>query len=337
VRALIAAAVVAIVAIIAYLAWDRAGQDADDAPAVSADSDTPAAEPADPAADEADAGEPVPPSFDIVRISPEGTAVIAGRAEPGAEVQVLEGDTVIAEATADARGEWAVIAEVAIEPGTRELALSEVTVEGETIESDSVVVLAVPERQEDENEDETTAEPDVLAVLVPKDDIGGIAVLQAPDSGVGIVGGQGLTLDTVEYDDAGRFALGGRAKPGSHIAVYLNNSLVGDATAGNDGEWRVVPESIVEPGLHTLRVDLVDDEGAVIARLETPFSRAAFILPTGRDSVVIVQPGNSLWRIARRKYGRGLQYVTIFEANRDQIGDPDLIYPGQIFLVPSVN
>ena len=332
-RAFIAAAVVAIVAIVVYLAWDRAGHDADDAPAVSADSDAPAAETADPAADDAEAGEPVPPSFDIVRISPDGTAVIAGRAEPGALVKVLEGDTVIAEATADARGEWAVVAEVTIEPGTRELALSEVTVEGETIESDSVVVLAVPERQQDE----AAAEPDILVVLVPKDDIGGSAVLQAPDSGVGIVGGQGLTLDTVEYDEAGRFALGGRAKPGSRIAVYLDNSFAGDTNAGNDGEWRIVPEGNVAPGLHTLRVDLVDDEGAVIARLETPFSRAAFILPTGRDSVVIVQPGNSLWRIARRKYGRGLQYVTIFEANRDQIGDPDLIYPGQIFLVPSVN
>ena len=289
-RAFIAAAVVAIVAIVAYLAWDRARQDADDAPVVSAESDTPAAEAAVPPADEAENGEPAPPSFDIVRISPEGTAVIAGRAEPGAKVQVLEGDTVIAEATADARGEWAVVAEMLIEPGTRELALREVTAGGETIESESVVVLAVPERKGDE----AAAEQDILAVLVPKDDIGGSAVLQAPDSGVGIVGGRGLTLDTVEYDEAGRFALGGRAKPGSRIAVYLDNSFAGDTNAGNDGEWRVVPEGIVAPGLHTLRIDQLEDEGAVIARLETPFSRAAFILPTGRDSVVIVQPGNSL-------------------------------------------
>ena len=331
-RVFIAAAVVAIVAIVAYLAWDPQRDDGD-APAVTADSAMPAAEPAELAADGAEADKPVPPSVDIVRISPEGAAVIAGRAEPGAEVTVLEGGTVIAEATADARGEWAVVAEVSIEPGTRELALSEVTIDGETIESDSVVVLAVPERREDDG----AAEQDILAVLIPKDDVGGSAVLQAPVSGVGIVGGQGLTLDTVEYDETGRFALGGRAKPGSRIAVYLDNGFVGDTHAGNDGEWRIVPEGIVEPGLHSLRVDQLDDESTVMARLETPFSRAAFILPTGRDSVVIVQPGNSLWRIARRKYGRGLQYVTIFEANRDQIGDPDLIYPGQIFLVPSVN
>ncbi|HCR67353.1 MAG TPA: hypothetical protein DIW38_12725, partial [Oceanicaulis sp.] len=49
---------------------------------------------------------------------------------------------------------------------------------------------------------------------------------------------------------------------------------------------------------------------------------------------VIVQPGNSLWRIARRLYGEGLQYTVIYEANRDQIRDPNLIYPGQVFSAP---
>ena len=48
----------------------------------------------------------------------------------------------------------------------------------------------------------------------------------------------------------------------------------------------------------------------------------------------MVQPGNSLWRIARRIYGGGMRYVVIYEANRDQIRDADLIYPGQIFVTP---
>ena len=53
-----------------------------------------------------------------------------------------------------------------------------------------------------------------------------------------------------------------------------------------------------------------------------------------RESAVIVQPGNSLWRIARRVYGRGLRYSVIYQANRERIRDPDLIYPGQIFTIP---
>ena len=49
---------------------------------------------------------------------------------------------------------------------------------------------------------------------------------------------------------------------------------------------------------------------------------------------VTVQPGNTLWGISRRNYGRGILYVRIFEANRDLIRDPDLIYPGQVFTIP---
>ncbi|MCE8472465.1 LysM peptidoglycan-binding domain-containing protein, partial [Rhodovulum sulfidophilum] len=52
--------------------------------------------------------------------------------------------------------------------------------------------------------------------------------------------------------------------------------------------------------------------------------------------VMTVQPGYTLWGIADRTYGRGMQYVKIFEANRGQISDPDLIYPGQIFDLPHV-
>ncbi|MFB0952675.1 MAG: LysM peptidoglycan-binding domain-containing protein, partial [Rhodospirillales bacterium] len=52
---------------------------------------------------------------------------------------------------------------------------------------------------------------------------------------------------------------------------------------------------------------------------------------------VLVQPGNSLWRIARRVYGSGFSYSQIFEANKDRIGDPDMIFPGQVFEVPAVN
>ncbi|MEN8660411.1 MAG: LysM peptidoglycan-binding domain-containing protein, partial [Marivita sp.] len=49
---------------------------------------------------------------------------------------------------------------------------------------------------------------------------------------------------------------------------------------------------------------------------------------------VTVQPGNTLWAIARDRYGEGPAYVKVFEANRDRIRDPDLIYPGQVFSIP---
>ena len=48
----------------------------------------------------------------------------------------------------------------------------------------------------------------------------------------------------------------------------------------------------------------------------------------------IIRRGDNLWTIARRVYGRGIRYTTIYEANTGQIRDPDRIYPGQVFALP---
>jgi nucleoid-associated protein YgaU len=50
---------------------------------------------------------------------------------------------------------------------------------------------------------------------------------------------------------------------------------------------------------------------------------------------VTVQPGHTLWAIAEGQMGDGIQYVQVWEANKDAIRDPDLIYPGQVFTMPS--
>ena len=49
----------------------------------------------------------------------------------------------------------------------------------------------------------------------------------------------------------------------------------------------------------------------------------------------IIRRGDNLWTIARRVYGEGIKYTTIYQANTGQIRDPDRIYPGQVFELPS--
>ena len=150
-------------------------------------------------------------------------------------------------------------------------------------------------------------------------------------------GGGALTLDTIDYDEQGNIAVSGRAPGGTNVQVYLDNRPVGRATTGVAGVWRLAPSVTVLPGLYKMRIDQIDDAGKVVARIETPFARAASLGKLPGNAVVFVQPGNSLWRIARRTYGDGFAYTVIYEANRDQIRDPDLIYPGQIFRMPQVN
>ena len=146
-----------------------------------------------------------------------------------------------------------------------------------------------------------------------------------------------LSLDAIDYDESGNLSMSGQAPEGTDVRIYLDNRPIGGATTGEAGVWQLEPSISVPPGLYQMRVDQVDRTGTVVARVETPFSRAGPMGDLPRGAVTFVQPGNSLWRIARRTLGKGVRYTVIFEANRDQIGDPNLIYPGQIFVVPKVN
>ena len=52
------------------------------------------------------------------------------------------------------------------------------------------------------------------------------------------------------------------------------------------------------------------------------------------DDRIIVQKGNSLWRIARKTLGGGVFYTEIYKNNLTKIKNPNLIYPGQVFNIP---
>lgn len=281
---------------------------------------------------EASAAEPMAPEFDIVRVNPSGEAVIAGRAAPGSEVTVLSGDRSIGTVMADQRGEWVLLPEQKLEPGDHELTAVARLPDQEPMESGDVVVVVVPEPQKDIAGQESTAAGQVLALAVPRDGEGRATVLQAPGASEGI-GDNRLFLDSVDYGEKGDVSIGGRADPGADLQVYLDNNLLGTTKADPEGQWRLTPDENVSEGMHDLRVDQIGESGEVVARVETPFQRMELSdWPT--QKVVVVQPGNSLWRLARRIYGKGVRYTVIYEANRNQIRDPDLIFPGQVFVVP---
>jgi nucleoid-associated protein YgaU len=204
-------------ALVLYLVRDR--RDQATAPSAAAVAPPPAAS-ADPAARAAP-----PPSFDMVRVNPRGDAVIAGRAEPGAEVTVLEGDRVIGRVTADSRGEWVLLPSEPLAGGHRELRLQATRPGALPVLSDQVVALDVP---------------------------------------------------TATH---GAGAAGAGPSAGGPTAV-----------------------------------------GAPVR---------------GAAEHAVVEPGNSLWELARRRYGNGTEYPAIYRANRALIRDPDLIYPGQVFVMPA--
>ena len=272
--------------------------------------------------------QPMVPEFDIVRVDDGGNVVIAGRATPDCTIVVRDGDTVVGTASVDRRGNWVLVPDGPLETGERELSLIAECDDADPVESDRVVVLAVPKQG-----------TGALAAAVSRDGSAPPRVLQTPRSGPS-AGGEtppDVAVSAVDYDDAGDVALSGTAPPGSNVQIYVDNQPIGRATADDSGRWTLTPERKVDPGSYTLRVDQVAPDGKVLARAQIPFVRGEPLtdLPPGR--VIIIQPGDYLWKIARERYGTGFQYTLIYEANREQIGDPDLIYPGQVFMVPKVN
>lgn len=182
-----------------------------------------------------------------------------------------------------------------------------------------------------------------------------------------------ITIDSIAYGVAGEVLLGGRSSPGAALRIYLDDAPVAEVQADGAGGWQA-RLAAVEGGLHVLRADEIDATGKVLSRFETPFKRdlpapateapaveaptveapasdAAVQAPAATEApapvtpdaaplvaaapiTITVQPGLTLWAIAKANFGEGMLYVQVFEANRDKIKDPDLIYPGQVFTVP---
>ena len=273
-------------------------------------------------------GAPPAPAFDVVRISPSGTAVLAGRAEAGARVIVRDGGQPLGEARADSRGEWVLLPAAPLTPGGRELTVASRMPGQAEVRGDSVL-LSVP----------TPSAPAVAAavaaplpvLLMPG--VGPPRILGAPDPGTRAAG-TALGLATVDYDDRGGIRFAGTARPGAPVRVYVDNAPAGEAVADPLGRWAITPQADLAAGLHRLRVDQVAATGRVQARVEVPFQRSSMAAAELAGGRVVVQPGQTLWRLARAAYGAGVRYTVIYLANREQIRDPRLIYPGQTFSVP---
>ncbi|NOD91901.1 LysM peptidoglycan-binding domain-containing protein [Ruegeria sp. HKCCD4884] len=220
-------------------------------------------------------------------------------------------------------------------------------------ESDTNTTAQVAEPETSEPEAETVETADLPAETPEQDQK--VAVLRSGEEGVELVQPpvvrdtppEQVALDTIGYSDTGNVQLTGRVQDGAAIRLYLNNRLVADLAPEQDGSWRSDLEGI-DPGVYTLRVDAVNTDGTVLSRVETPFKRepldvlqaatgtAQADTPQATPAIrsVTVQQGDTLWAISRDRFGDGVLYVRLFEANRDLIRDPDLIYPGQIFTIP---
>ena len=285
------------------------------------------------------------PRFDIARISPDGNAVIAGQAQPHARVTILDGDQPLGQAQADAHGAFVFLPNAPLLPGTRALRLQQRGPDGAQTQGTEQVILLVPPRPTRDSPTGDISTPPALALLTAPE--AAPRLLQTPlppiiASADGRAARGRLGIDVVDYDATGDIRFAGSAPAGAVLRVYVDNQPIGTTTADAAGKWSFQAPGRVPAGDHPLRLDHLTANGEVRARVELMFRREAQLaLPVGATAggataggVVVVQPGDSLWLLARQNYGEGLRYTAIHAANSGQIKDPNLIYPGQIFTMP---
>ena len=253
-------------------------------------------------------------AFDVVRVAKDGTVVVAGRAPAGAVVNILANGDIIAVVTADARGEWTAVISEPLPPGDFEITLQ--SDDGQTAQT---VLVSVP------------AQEDRTPLVVISESEKGSRVLQ----GGGLISEDGsLFFESVDYDAKGNMVFSGYGREGATVRIYLDDRFIGEGRVAQDGRWVIVAQEPVPEGVYVARVDLLDAAGAVIARVQAPFEKAVPQISPGDQLQVTIVPGDNLWTIARHVYGSGWRYTVIFDANANQINNPDLIYPGQVFTLP---
>ena len=127
------------------------------------------------------------PAFDTVRVEPSGDAVIAGRADPGAEVVVKLNGAVVGATTSSADGSFVVIPEKPLAVGTGALTL-EMTKNSGTVTSESSVIVAIKGKA-----------PALVAKIDP---VAPTTVLQSTEVEAGPLP-KDVQLNAVDYDSAG--------------------------------------------------------------------------------------------------------------------------------------
>lgn len=317
--------------ILIFIYWLRGDEQADVAEAPVPAPVVPAETVAENQPQDAVSEDAIVPSFDIVRLSPSGAGVVAGRAAPRSEVILYADGVEVARAIADPRGEWVMILEEPLPAGPTEFSLESRATEGESVISSDIVVVVVPEL------DEAAAGEGVLAVLSPRDGNGVSRALQVPANGLGQDLASSLRIESIDLTEDGQATVSGRAEAGQDMRIYLNNNFVGETRADGDGRWSLPLGELSSDSADEvlLRVDQVISEGQVVLRIEQNFDPKTGQKFGRLERAVEVQPGNNLWAIARRIYGSGWRYAFIFQANAAQIRDPNLIYPGQVFALPN--
>jgi len=310
------------------------------------------------------------PIFDVLRVEPDGSVVIAGKAMPNSDVEVVAGASVVGKAKAGPNGDFVVVLDEPLKPGDHQLVLR-ATGEDKVATSAQTAIVSVPDTKSGQVL-ALVEEPGAASRLITKPEA---APAQPADSASGQPSGAAsasstgesaqakpaeelpIAIEAVEIEGDAIF-VAGNAKGGNRVIVHANDILIGSSAVTPEGRFLVQSKQPLAVADYIIRADLLDNANRVIATARVPFRREAganisAVAPAANgvassaeasaedktalqkvEGSVIIRRGDNLWTISKRAYGKGTRYTTIYLANREQIKNPDLIWPGQVFHMP---
>ena len=269
------------------------------------------AKPADPAAAW------VTPAFDLLRVEPDGSTVIAGRGQPNTKLEIRNGETVVATADIGPSGDFAAVFDQPLAAGDYQLTLNTKDDKGGAKVSEEVATVSVPKDASGELLAMVSRPGEASRLITVPEKAAGAAAASAgqvasADAGqkpalatgseaagteVQKVSGDASPADAavstaraeahvsaVELEGRHMF-IAGTARPGALVRIYADDTLVGEAKADDEGRYVVDGMIDLSVGRHTVRADVMSADGSKVDfRASVPFDR-----PEGEQVAVVAQ------------------------------------------------
>jgi nucleoid-associated protein YgaU len=285
------------------------------------------------------------PRFDVAEVDELGNGVFSGRAFRNVRVWLKKLDgSVVGETVSLEDGSFTILTNTPLPEGESVLALVAEEIPGGEIKvaSERLVIsrfpggpaLIVAQKDTADTVSRILQEPVTRKPFDTAQKSEDNASVSKSNASKESAEGKLLKIKIIDYDEKGRLAISGKAKPGSKISIEVNGRTIGSTNTDDQGQWSLTTIEGMADGANKIvaKASLGDEYSTT----SMPFAPEELVQKFPKGRLVVVQPGNSLWRIARRTYGSGFRYTVIFAANRDQVTNPDLIYPGQVLHTPPV-
>ncbi|MBG0510293.1 LysM peptidoglycan-binding domain-containing protein [Agrobacterium sp. MOPV5] len=265
---------------------------------VFAGTDDGAPEPAKPAAAPADAAQSsaATPTFDVLRVEPDGSAVIAGKAQPGAKLEILSNGKVVAQTTIDGTGDFAAVFDNPLPPGDHELVLRSTDASGKATQSEEVATVSVPDGKTGEllamvskpgkasrvlampeaappalqpqaapsQQPAATSETSTNTASAP------LAGTAAPSAAAPLT--SSVQVTAVEFEGSKIF-VAGSAPAGSTVRALVDDREIGKSITEASGHFVVEGDVDLSVGSHIITVEELNADGTAKVRVRVPFER----------------------------------------------------------------